>query len=95
MPYIIKKLVPVFDTNADVPKQWKNLRKLQHVTTFKYLYPNVKEILIEQYGLKPSDKIVIYFMKEVSLPHFNRYRTRFRKVFSGELKSIDAFRNNT
>lgn len=94
MPYIVKKLVPVYSEKDRVPKQWKNLRKLKHVTTFKYLYPNVKDILIKEYGLKPSDKIVIYFMKEISLPHFNRYRTKFRKVFSDELRILNIDRKS-
>jgi len=31
----------------------------------------------------PQEKIVVYWTKEISLPHFNRYRLKFRKVFSG------------
>ena len=80
------KLVPIYSPKDNVPKKYLNLRKPKYVTTFKYLYPNFKEILIKDYELKQTDKIVIYFMKEVSLPHFNRYRTRFRKEYSGKLK---------
>jgi len=88
MPYIVKKLVPVYTEKDDVPKKYRNLRKAVYVTTFKYMYPNMKEILMNEYGLKLDDKIIIFFMKEVSLPHFNRYRTRFRKVYSGKIRNV-------
>ena len=32
-----------------------------------------------------DDKIVVFWTKEVTLPHFNRYRVRFREVYSGRL----------
>ena len=53
--------------------------------TFKYPYPNMAQILQEQYGLKPEEKIVVFWTKEISLPHFNRYRLRLRKVYSGRV----------
>ena len=46
------------------------------------------KILQKEYGLKPDEKIVVFWTKEVSLPHFNRYRIKFRKVFSGKLKEL-------
>ena len=88
MVYIIKKLVPVYSQFDKVPKQYHNLRKAVYVTTFKYLYPNIPKILVEQYGLKPDEKIVVFWTKEVSLPHFNRYRVKFRKVYSGLVKDF-------
>lgn len=88
MPYIIKKLVPVYAANDDVPKKYRNLRKAVYVTTFKYLYPNISEILVKEYGLKSNEKIVVFWMKEVALPHFNRYRTKFRKVYSGLINGL-------
>ena len=91
MVYIIKKLVPVYSEMDEVPKQYLNLRKAVYVTTFKYLYPNIPKILVEQYGLKPGEKIVVFWTKEISLPHFNRYRVRFRKVFSGQLGTFLDF----
>jgi len=72
MPYIIKKLVPVYSQFDKVPKQYRNLRKAVFVTTFKYLYPNIPKILVEQYGLELNEKIVVFWTKEISLPHFNR-----------------------
>jgi len=93
MVLIVKKLVPVYRNSDNVPKQWLNLRKAVYVTTFKYPYPNMAQILQEQYGLKPGDKIVVFWTKEISLPHFNRYRVRFRRVFSGKLLNMgDSFR---
>ncbi len=62
-----------------------NLRKAKYVATFKNLYPNITKILIEQYGLNLDEKIVVFWTKEISLPHFNRYRLKFRKVFSGKV----------
>ena len=88
MVYIIKKLVPVYRQWDKVPKQYHNLRKAVYVTTFKYLYPNIPKILVEQYGLKSDEKIVVFWTKEIALPHFNRYRVRFRKVFSGKVINI-------
>ena len=91
MVIIIKKLVPVYSQFDKVPKQYRNLRKAVYVTTFKYLYPNIPKILIEQYGLKPDEKIVVFWTKEVSLPHFNRYRVKFRKIYSGSVVDIDDY----
>lgn len=90
MVLIVKKLVPVYQPGDQVPKQYLNLRKAVYVTTFKYPYPNMAEILQEEYGLKHDEKIVVFWMKEISLPHFNRYRVRFRKVYSGSLINLRA-----
>ncbi len=88
MVLIIKKLVPVYKPSDKVPKKYLNLKKAVYVTTFKYPYPNMAQILQEQYGLKPEEKIVVFWTKEISLPHFNRYRMKFRKVYSGRLNSL-------
>ena len=88
MVLIIKKLVPVYKRPDKVPKKWLNLRKAVYVTTFKYPYPNMAEILQKEYGLSPDEKIVVFWTKEVTLPHFNRYRVRFRKVYSGRLNRL-------
>ncbi|MEW5859036.1 MAG: hypothetical protein AB1861_16895 [Cyanobacteriota bacterium] len=74
MVLIIKKLVPVFKPTDRVPKKYLNLKKPVHVTTFKNPYPNMRDILTKEYGLKPDDKILVYWTREVALPHFNRYR---------------------
>lgn len=91
MVYIIKKLVPVYSQFDKVPKQFHNLRKAVYVTTFKYLYPNIPEILVKEYGLKPDEKIVVFWTKEIALPHFNRYRVKFRKVYSGRVEGFGEF----
>jgi hypothetical protein len=91
MVIIVKKLVPVYSQFDQVPKQYRNLRKAVYVTTFKYLYLNIPKILIEQYGLKPGEKIVVFWTKEISLPHFNRYRVNFRKVYSGSVEDMGIF----
>lgn len=83
MVLIIKKLVPVYKPTDKVPKKYLNLRKAVYVTTFKYPYPNMADILIKEYGLKSDEKIVVFWTKEIALPHFNRYRLPFRKVYSG------------
>jgi|GEM_PF-3536304 len=88
MVLIIKKLVWIYRKDAKVPKQWLNLKKTVYVTTFKYLYPNIPKILVEQYGLKPDEKIVVFWTKEIALPHFNRYRLKFKKVYSGRLRDM-------
>lgn len=85
MVIIVKKLVPVYSPTDKVPKKYLNLRKAVHVTSFKHLYPNIPNILTREYGLKPSEKIVVFWTKEISLPHFSRYRLKFRRVYSGLL----------
>ncbi len=89
MVIIVKKLLPVYSQWDNVPKKYHNLRKAVYVTTFKYLYPNIPKILQEQYGLKPDEKIVVFWTKEISLPHFNRYRVNFRKVYSGTVNGFN------
>jgi len=91
MVIIIKKLVPVYSQFDNVPKKYRNLRKAVYVTAFKCLYPNIHKILIEQYGLQPDEKIVVFWTKEISLPHFNRYRVKFRKVYSGSVEDMERF----
>lgn len=91
MVIIIKRLVPVYRQWDKVPKQYRNLRKAVFVTSFKFLYPNIIDILVKQYGLKPDEKIVVFWTKEVSLPHFNRYRTKFRKMYSGTLAGFAEY----
>ena len=88
MVLIVKRLVPVYSELDDVPKRYRNLRKAVYVATFKFPYPTIPEILEREYGLSPDEKIIVFWMKEVSLPHFNRYRTKFRKVYSG---SVEGF----
>lgn len=90
MVLIVKKFVPVYSKNAKVPRKYKNLRKNKYVTTFKYLYPNIPKILVEQYGLKWDEKIIVFSMKEVSLPHFARYRTRFKKIYYGSVQEFNT-----
>lgn len=91
MVYIVKKFVPVYNKNANVPKKYKNLMKNKYVTTFKHLYPNIPEILVKEYGLKLDEKIIVFSMKEIRLPHFNRYRTKFRKVYYGSVKGFGKY----
>lgn len=91
MVLIVKKLVPVYPFGSKVPKKYLNLRKSVYVTTFKFLYPNIPEILVKEYGLSPDEKIVVFWTKEISLPHFARYRLKFRKVYSGLVRDIGEF----
>lgn len=91
MVIIVKRLVPVYSPTDNVPKQYLNLRKAVFVTSFKYLYPNIPEILVKEYGLSPNEKIVVFWTKEISLPHFARYRVKFRKVYSGLLKDFGKY----
>lgn len=89
MVIIVKRLKPVYNPKKDkVPKKYYNLRKAVYVTTFKYLYPNIPKILTKEYDLNPDETIVVFWMKEINLPHFNRYRTKFRKIYTGKLKNF-------
>ncbi len=58
------------------------------MTTFKHPYSNMAEILVKQYDLKPDEKIVVFWTKEICLPHFNRYRLKFRKVYIDIMSDI-------
>lgn len=40
-------------------------------------------------GLKSDEKIVVFWTKEICLPHFNRYRLKFRKVYSGNVMALN------
>ena len=91
MVIIVKKLVPIYSKKNKVPKRYLNLRKAVYVTTFKHLYPNIPKILQEEYGLSATEKIVVFWTKEISLPHFNRYRVKFRKVYSGPMTEISKY----
>lgn len=93
MVIIVKKLVPVYKPEADVPKKYLNLRKAVHVTSFKHLYPNIPEILVKQYGLDSNERIVVFWTKEISTPRFRRYRMNFRKVYSGRLFGLGEHLN--
>jgi len=88
MPLIIKKLVPVYKSTDDVPKRYLNLRKAVYVTTFKYPYPNMKQILINEYRLKSTDKVVVFWMKEVPKKGWGRFRLPFRKVYTGTVSDL-------
>jgi hypothetical protein len=85
MVYLVFKLVPVYTTTDKVPKKYLNLQKPKYVTCFKVWYPNAREILVEKYGLKPDDKIIVYWTKKIDLPNYTGYRTKFRKVWKGRL----------
>lgn len=91
MVIIIKRLVPVYRLWDKVPRQYHNLRKPTYVTTFKYLYPNIPQILIDEYGLSPEEKIVVFWTREISLPRFSRYRAKFRKVYSGKVSDFGEY----
>jgi len=75
----------------DVPKKWKNLGTWRYVTTFKYCYPNIPQILIRQYGFDWKDKMIVYVTKEITTPKFRRYRTKFKKIFHGNLTDYKAY----
>jgi len=77
-----------------VPARWKNLGTWRYVTTFKFCYPNIPEILIVQYNLDWNDKIIAYITKQITTPKFNNYRTRFKKVFSETLKGYKRYIHN-
>ena len=85
MVLIVKKLVPVYKPTDKVPKKYRNLMKAVYVTTFKHHYPNIRQILMYEYGLSPDDKIVVFWMKEVPKRGWRHYRLPFKKVYSGTL----------
>lgn len=88
MVIIVKKLVPIYSKKDKVPKRYLNLRKAVFVTSFKHLYPNIPDILVKEYGLSPIEKIVVFWMKEITTKKFARYRLPFRKVYNGLVKDL-------
>ena len=92
MVLIVKRLVPVYPPGTAPKKQWENLRKAVYVTTFAQPYPTIPKILIEQYGLKPEEKIVVFWMRGVEIKGKKRtFRTPFTKVYSGPLFDFRAY----
>lgn len=98
MVLIVKRLVPVFKTSDKVPKKWRNLKKAAYVTTFKYAYKTIPGILQREYGLKPDEKIVVFWTKAVPKPGWSEWRLPFRKVYSGQINKLlehfDKLRRN-
>jgi len=85
MVLIIKRLVPVYPPGKAPKKQFENLKKAVYVTSFAQPYPTIPKILVEQYGLKPEEKIVVFWVRA-----FRRkggvFRTPFKKVYAGTLQ---------
>lgn len=48
-------------------------------------------ILTDQYGVRWKDRLIIYVTKEITTPKFRRYRTKFKKVFCGNLEEYGAY----
>ena len=94
MVIIVKRLVPVYRANENVPKKYLNLRKAVHVTSFKNLYPNIPDTLVKEYGLSPDEKIVVFWTTRRSMPHFRDYRLPFKKVYSGPLSEFGEYMEN-
>jgi len=88
---IVKKLVPVFKPTDNVPKKYQNLKKAVHVTSFAKLYPNIPKILVDEYGLSPNEKIVVFWTKEAPRPNWPNYRLPFKKVYSGRLREFGEY----
>ena len=86
MVLIVKRLVPVYPPGKAPKKQYENLRKAVHVTTFPQPYPTIPKILVEQYGLKPDEKIVVFWMRGVRGRKGGTFRTPFKKVYAGSVR---------
>ena len=91
MVLIIKKFVKIYGESDDVPKQYKNLRKNQHVKTFLKPYPTIPEILVAEYNLKWDDKIIVFHTKEIAKGSWQNYRTPFKKIYYGTVKDFEAY----
>ena len=91
MVIIVKRLVPVYRADENVPKKYRNLRKAVFVASFKHLYPNIPDILVKEYGLRLDEKIVVFWTKRRSMPHFQDYRLPFKKVYSGPLSAFGEY----
>src|SRR4030042_4965275 len=92
MVLIVKKFVKVFPKNAAVPVQYKNLRKNKHVRTFSRPFLNIPEILVQDYGLKWEEKIIVFHMKEIeNCKGWRYYRTPFKKVYYGTVREFGDY----
>ena len=81
----------VFDESADVPKQYKNLRKNKHVKTFLKPYPTIPKYLVEEYGLSWQEKIIVFHVMEVAKAGWRNYRTPFKKIYYGTVKDFGGY----
>jgi hypothetical protein len=88
MVIIVKRLVPIYTKKDNVPRKYLNLRKAVYVTSFAKLYPNIVQILTNEYGLESREKVVVFWTKAISKPGWNHYRLPFRKVYSGPLNLL-------
>ena len=92
MVLIIKRFVKVYPAEADVPVQFKNLRKNKHVKTFSRPFPNIPDILVAEYNLTWDDKIIVFHMKEVEyFKGWHNYRTPFKKIYYGTVRDFKAY----
>ena len=85
---IVKKLVPVYPPEANVPRQFQNLRKAVFVKTFSRPFLNIPDILVAEYGLLAREKVVVFHTKRVNAKGWRNYRTPFKKVYSGPLSGL-------
>jgi len=83
--------VKVFDESADVPKQYKNLRKNKHVKTFLKPYPTIPKYLVEEHGLKLQEKIIVFHVKKIKKGDWENYRTPFKKIYYGTVKDFGDY----
>ena len=84
----VKKRVKQYTETDNVPKDWKNLKRSQHVTTFRHYYMNMAQILVEEYGLSWDEKILVQSMVRLNIPGYKGYRTKPRKVFYGTVREF-------
>ena len=92
MVLIVKRFVKVFPPEADVPVQYKNLRKNKFVKTFSRPFPNIPDILVAEYDLNWDDKIIVFHTKEIDyFKGWRNYRTPFKKVYYGTVRDFGAY----
>ena len=92
MVLIVKKFVKIYPENADVPVKFRNLRKNRHVKTFSRPFPNIPEILVNEYGLSYDDKIIVFHTKTVdNFRGWRDYRTPFKKIYYGTVYDFKSY----
>lgn len=91
MVLIVKKFVKIYHESENVPKQYKNLRKNKHVATFLKPYPTIPRYLVEEHGLNPQDKIIVFHVKEIRKGSWQKYRTPFKKIYYGTVEGFGGY----
>lgn len=87
MSYFVRK------SSQETIEGYPNLRIPKLVTIFPRIYPNIADILKQQYNLKDDDKIWVQESHQGYSPRIRNYRTKWKPFFSGTVSEFNDFIN--